>query len=499
MTLPIAHYAATAADLREIDCTKAFPGWICALAGYWTAFDGAGGVCMWSPTATPDNGGTVFAAKGAGCWQRLELSADGRLNAKQFGCKGDGVSDDTAAARAMLKVIAARIITNPDGEYIGGGRAYFPAGVYAFTGSLQVPPHTIVEGDGRVTTSFVFNVTDGLAGNDGFYLDDHGENSNTNLVFRDFSIYNTIQANSTGGAIDLICGGSNHIERVDCSGWAYGIVVDGSDDTTIDKCSLNASAAGMLGAISVGVWLASGPIHNRGNTTTGSTNNVQITSCQFNGPHVNVQHDDGVGHLVADCNSEGGTLGLFRSANNVVHRGWTEEGADVFSSTPLFHFATVPGSVGEQYVADNVVIHDCFAAGSATQPTVLFDPYAAVGFLQWHRNRVSQSPAAGLMQGCQGLEQLVATGPYPTGGKFLDFIPPGAVILDHATLPLQCSVASLPLGPDPNGQLGTFSGFPRFALDGCKQGEASGSGTGVSVYYSNGAWRRYSDDAPVTA
>jgi hypothetical protein len=42
-------------------------------------------------------------------------------------------------------------------------------------------------------------------------------------------------------------------------------------------------------------------------------------------------------------------------------------------------------------------------------------------------------------------------------------------------------------------------GQTAYATNGRKVGEGAGSGTGVPVYYSNGAWRVYSTDAVVTA
>jgi hypothetical protein len=38
-----------------------------------------------------------------------------------------------------------------------------------------------------------------------------------------------------------------------------------------------------------------------------------------------------------------------------------------------------------------------------------------------------------------------------------------------------------------------------YAADGRKAGEEAGEGTGIPVYWSDGAWRRYRDDKPVTA
>ena len=53
------------------------------------------------------------------------------------------------------------------------------------------------------------------------------------------------------------------------------------------------------------------------------------------------------------------------------------------------------------------------------------------------------------------------------------------------------AVASLPTS--------TFNGALAYARDGRKMTEVAGSGTGVAVAYSNGAWRRMSDDTVVTA
>ena len=51
--------------------------------------------------------------------------------------------------------------------------------------------------------------------------------------------------------------------------------------------------------------------------------------------------------------------------------------------------------------------------------------------------------------------------------------------------------ATQPLGPPP--------GSIAYASNGRKVGEGAGSGTGVPVYYSNGAWRVFSTDAAVAA
>jgi hypothetical protein len=42
-------------------------------------------------------------------------------------------------------------------------------------------------------------------------------------------------------------------------------------------------------------------------------------------------------------------------------------------------------------------------------------------------------------------------------------------------------------------------GQTAYATNGRKVGEGAGAGTGVPVYFSNGAWRVYSTDAPVAS
>lgn len=52
------------------------------------------------------------------------------------------------------------------------------------------------------------------------------------------------------------------------------------------------------------------------------------------------------------------------------------------------------------------------------------------------------------------------------------------------------TVASLPIAG--NAQIA-------YAINGRKVGQTAGNGTGVPVYYSSGAWRRFSDDSVVAA
>ncbi|ACD83862.1 glycosyl hydrolase family 28-related protein [Candidatus Methylacidiphilum infernorum] len=60
------------------------------------------------------------------------------FNIKEYGAKGDGLSDDSEALRKVLKAA----------ESNGGGIVYIPAGTYKVGGSFFIPPKTLIEGDG---------------------------------------------------------------------------------------------------------------------------------------------------------------------------------------------------------------------------------------------------------------------------------------------------------------------------------------------------------------
>ena len=75
-----------------------------------------------------------------------------------------------------------------------------------------------------------------------------------------------------------------------------------------------------------------------------------------------------------------------------------------------------------------------------------------------------------------------------------------AFVADHTTgniaFKALLGAASYPVASLPAT---AFNGALAFASNGRKVGEAAGSGTGIAVAYSNGAWRRLSDDSVVAA
>ncbi|MGD9897199.1 MAG: glycosyl hydrolase family 28-related protein [Candidatus Methylacidiphilaceae bacterium] len=78
-------------------------------------------------------GGATLVVKNAESWPST------LFDVREFGARGDGVSDDSAALR---KALAAA-------EKAGGGIVYLPAGIYAVRESFFLPPKTLLEGDGK--------------------------------------------------------------------------------------------------------------------------------------------------------------------------------------------------------------------------------------------------------------------------------------------------------------------------------------------------------------
>ena len=92
--------------------------------------------------------------------------AEAAVDARDFGAKGDGVSDDTAAIR---KALAA------------SKEVHFPAGVYVISDGIELPPSAIITGEGSPLLG-----TFPLRDDDKRYLnrDTIGEMPGTTLLFR---------------------------------------------------------------------------------------------------------------------------------------------------------------------------------------------------------------------------------------------------------------------------------------------------------------------------
>lgn len=112
---------------------------VAVLAGYYTVGDaGGGGTYVLDPadTTSVDNGGTIIVATDGGRWK---LQTKGEVNVRQFGAKGDGVTDDRAAIQSAIDTFASN-----------GGRIFVPDGVFAIGGAGVVLRNEVANFNGQV-------------------------------------------------------------------------------------------------------------------------------------------------------------------------------------------------------------------------------------------------------------------------------------------------------------------------------------------------------------
>jgi hypothetical protein len=170
--------AASIAKLKQVNHNRYSS---VAVAGYYAPGDRGGGMYHYDPADhhTADNGGTVIVGNGGARWK---LAYTGPLSLRQFGAKGDGTADDTAAIRRWLAAI-------PE-----GGAAYAAAGKYRFTQPLVAPVRNriAITGDGAQQTVFVYGgssttidlltIGDGTTSLSGWALEGFSINSTTAMT-----------------------------------------------------------------------------------------------------------------------------------------------------------------------------------------------------------------------------------------------------------------------------------------------------------------------------
>lgn len=133
--------------------------------GYTTENDGGEGLFYWDKTANiiDEDLGTAFISgisPTTGLWRRLNTET-GQVNAKWFGVKGDGVTDDTDAMNRVVEYI-----NNNENSTL-----YIPKGTYILKNTLDfsAADNVIIRGEGRQSTKlkFVGNVSPGIKLNTG--------------------------------------------------------------------------------------------------------------------------------------------------------------------------------------------------------------------------------------------------------------------------------------------------------------------------------------------
>ncbi|QGR60432.1 hypothetical protein FOC27_09455 [Burkholderia multivorans] len=97
------------------------------VVGYYAPGDGGGGIYVHDATdnSSDDNGGTIIKAADGGRWK---LSQTSPVSVRQFGAKGDGAFNDTAAFKAALSAVDTLFV---------------PAGRFVITGAIGSKTNSI--------------------------------------------------------------------------------------------------------------------------------------------------------------------------------------------------------------------------------------------------------------------------------------------------------------------------------------------------------------------
>lgn len=211
-----------------------------------------------------------------------------RVSVKQFGAKGDGVTDDTLAIQRALNL---------------GGLIYMPPGRYLFS-SLTIPDNTHLFGAGSKTVLATNTLGDGI-------INTHPVNGSyaANVTLSDFEIENT-NAENNGGAFAQVCGSYINLYRVVTRNWAYGIIFDQTEHGHIRECQFHHFTVG-------GLWIVNGPTRTPG-ALNAFTNRISVTGTQFNGTGIGIIDDGGVSHKFDDNNFNGGTCAAWIAGARAV-------------------------------------------------------------------------------------------------------------------------------------------------------------------------------------
>ena len=209
----------------------------------------------------------------------------------------------------------------------------------------------------------------------------------------------------------------------------------------------------------------------------------------FNGPPTDLTPNSGSGVASLGLDVTAGQL-YFRTPQS----GWQE---------------TAGGSGGS--TSDDITNESGLAGATVTDALNTLAPTAATITLTDAANDTLSLSAGSVTLSAQGSGGLNFTG----GGLTIEdatndsiSLSPGAIIFQDNTSDIveltegvlfvscpvstgQFAVASLPASPQ--------EGYIAYATNGRKVGEGAGSGTGVPVYFSNGAWRVFSTDQQVAA
>lgn len=187
----------------------------------------------------------------------LQQVLDETVSIKDFGAKGDGITDDTAAINRAIQEIYTAVL-NPTHAPVRR-TINFPAGVYKVTDTILVPPNCMLSGDGKnnsiisggnivvlrsCDSNFVIN-GDALFGVDA--------DLPSYITIKDLTLQSTSTTNPIASLHSAV---SVQFDRIKFDGGSYGLLLDGpSDDVSVTNSTfINGAVDGIShGALVTGL------------------------------------------------------------------------------------------------------------------------------------------------------------------------------------------------------------------------------------------------------
>lgn len=203
------------------------------------------------------------------------------INVLDYGAKGDGITDDTAAIQAAIT--AAGVGT--------GNTVFIPAGTYICSAPINMAEYVTLQGAGQIATTLKWNTTGiGIQ-----MISPINSSTGVFISIRDLALENRNVLNVNGGFVDV--GGTYiNITNLLVVGFKYGVILDQSELVDINLCHFTLQTTG-------GVWLANG--NNTVGTLGDFTNRISIKCSQFNESNVTsigIIDDGGYVHVFEDNN-----------------------------------------------------------------------------------------------------------------------------------------------------------------------------------------------------
>jgi hypothetical protein len=346
--------------LRDLDATTLAHKYVW-VGGYYSRGDGGGGMFEWvSGSSNSTNRGTCFQATagGTGRWLKSNFLG-GSFSVKEFGAKGDGTTDDSAA------------ITDAAGQVLAGGSLEFPAGTYAMaTRLLATKSNWKIKGNGTLkATAWMISVI--------------GIQSSTNVTFEDITIdanllsqYGIHQQNGKGFRYSGVRIRNWNIDNtLDSGGTAIsaGInISDGSANTIISSCTLSNGLFNATGSVS----RAARGIQINGFGWATSANDMydfQIIGNRFSqiigdgagdGDCVSVQYPNGTRQWGAIV--QGNVFDEFHHRGIKLYGDGMSAIGNYFYTTQTNVYAAISSYGSRQIIADNVIIGQLYRGIDAT-------------------------------------------------------------------------------------------------------------------------------------